>query len=346
MLSAAVLSTSSLLPLSRLMEVVHRIHPNTSIDLFLLRDVDIREIEGVCVSIGIDTTENLVDMLADDRIVPVIINWATQSMREHPVKLSGIATYLPSISSGGDDGLTVLALVNCVRISCELFKMGLMETPIVEIVCGAMAERCPCVSCMQLKSDYQVDSKNDRAELLLVGDRTAKLNMLVAKVSEAVQMLGVYNEMPWSFGLELEPGINYVLNGGDAIREVIGILISPDVPESVRRRVGLNLDIAHYVNALVSVADVVALQEYFVHCHVCENPGMHTRDLPVGVWGTVAGADSVAKYLRTLDKIGATREKGTRPFSGRVALELEGCGRISWLQDGLARLQQRLAELT
>jgi hypothetical protein len=114
------------------------------------------------------------------------------------------------------------------------------------------------------------------------------------------------------------------------------------------KHVGLNVDIAHMRIARIKAADLRPFVDRIVHAHISDHPGMHTHDQIVGSWtnpGLRKGGYS--EYLdlllnRAHSASGQEDSGNSVPFSGAVAVELEGSDRMFWIHDSLARLKHAI----
>ncbi len=140
---------------------------------------------------------------------------------------------------------------------------------------------------------------------------------------------------PFALAAELEPGETYVLNDLAALGMFRNKLAGK---AELKDHVGLNLDIAHMRigEPLIGAADLRPFRDLVVHAHISDHPGMHTRDQVVGRWTSIERRDSgYVPYFELLqDRLRSRADVGL-PFSGAVALELEGCNRLRWIIDSL-----------
>lgn len=105
---------------------------------------------------------------------------------------------------------------------------------------------------------------------------------------------------------------------------------------------GLNVDIAHMKIAEVCPSFLEKHKDWLVHAHICDYPGMHTRDQSFGAWDPVERFRSqFYPYLRVLTEAGRdlTGSRKARLYSNAVALELEGCNRIGWIHQSISAMR-------
>jgi len=292
--------------------------------------------------------------------------------------ISALATFFPDVTSRSQQPvplpdtyldlkctprqLAIQALTNTVELAIELKRRGLIADPcrpsvpsaIVEMVCGTVLDQCHCQAC-------ETDRKNKELDYAVVATRKEKVRLLGDALKEVWTALKG-GDKDWALALELEPGPTYVLRSLKSIRSVFGHLDQVDrelrQKEKVAygplaRHVGLNVDIGHMKIAEVHARSQEELNEGYpsgledfedriVHAHISDHPGMHTRDQAVGVWNPVERLDSVDySYLRLLAQIARDKEprRTGLPFSGTVALELEGCSRIGWIHRSLIAMK-------
>ena len=135
-----------------------------------------------------------------------------------------------------------------------------------------------------------------------------------------------------------------MFNDKSAIDTLLKLLNDDKYAAALRPHVGLNVDIAHMRIAGVKAKDLHPIRDWIVHAHICDHPGMHTRDQVVGTWTPVERYESeFYPYLRLLAEIDPqSPERAGRPFTGAVALELEGCGRINWIHQSLVAMKRMI----
>ena len=384
MLTPSLITSSSTLSLSNLMDEVGRHHPDTLLELFLLRDNDIDECfeadmsEATLASIVASGTfvEDFMKWIMklvgsknwrrNRHGIVSLVDWVTNLGRVREPRsywFSGIATYFPGIvvcdGAGHDDSRqlrkdSIAALVNAIRIACRLYNANWMQQPVVEMVCGTVLDFCSCMQCQKMQADIRdrrQAMKQDSMQCFLVGNRSKKLDVLLDNLVEVCTTAEQHEECvgrPWSLALELEPGITYLLNG-EASLEMLhqklkkrGRASSKDA--ILKRHVGLNLDVAHYSIAGVPVGIIEKLRSIIIHGHICDTPGMHTRDLPVGKWTSASDPSSATRQMLEILSSEAQKQRSrSMPSMSRcVSLELEGCGRLDWVQQGLSNLSYLL----
>ena len=118
---------------------------------------------------------------------------------------------------------------------------------------------------------------------------------------------------------------------------------------------GINLDIMHYRIAGPEAGfpnadfldDRLGAKHYWeriVHTHIADQAtGMHAVDQPLGRHtdlGHMPGA--FCAFLKYFEKRRRTYDplSSGLPFSGSVALELEGCSRIEWIHESVPALRR------
>ena len=340
-------------------------------DLFVLRDTDITDIEAGQPELlpkrrpDEPDTRTSTQILADARNFEPIANWIHRQLDlcneerrrggAGRARVAALATYFPEVSArshldhleGGADRSDVpfrvaeRAIANTARLALRLKKAGLMEHAVVEVVCGSILDRCRCRSCEEKRQEAGEDRRQD---IVIRSERNTKIELLCDRLLDVVgQVRGSAegSDPDWALALELEPGPNYVLNSKTAIDGLIALLRDDAKYEPLRRHVGLNVDIAHMNIAGVEARDLVEYRDWILHAHLCNHPGMHTRDQVVGVWIPVERyCGENYPYLRLLAEIDeSSPDRQGRPFTRTVALELEGCSRINWVHRSLVAMK-------
>lgn len=352
-LGRSVITSCSQKPLGNLIAELNAVSNVSMIDLYVLRDVDLQDMKAEGfellgpskVSPELDADSSAI-VLSIERNVETIADWVEsrlKSTKDRPLtQIAALATYFPHITARSKqefeiDGtklsrrkLAIEAITNTVRLAIELQKRGLMKNAVVEIVAGTILDECNCSRCVGL------GRKNKR--FIFESDRASKLRAFCDGLLDVVNK--VNDDRNWAFAVELEPGTSYVVNSADAIRTLLKIAETEFTPLS--KHLGLNLDVAHAsIVRRRKTLDFSEFKDYVVHSHICDTPGMHTRDQPLGTWQPLEKARA-AEYedLRLLTEIANTRQVGSshKPFTSCVALELEGCARMSWVHNSLSRL--------
>lgn len=342
---------------------------DVAFDLTVLRDADVQSIEASGGPLLFHSAPHgrgrpeptFTQLMADSRNLERISRWFVQKCSS-PVRtqIAALATYFPDVTSLYDwrRELAVDALTNAVRLGFALVEADLARSAIVEVVCGTILDPCECGECQSRGRIFVSDSLT-KFQLLL-----DSLNRVVRQI-EQLQRDGSAPRTPFAFGVELEPGETYVLCDKDSLDGFFSLLDSTAWAQ-LRPFVGLNLDIAHMKIAGVEPAQLRKYTGRIVHGHIADHPGMHTRDQPIGTWTTVhRRANGYRDYVEILCDRSRAASEGSRdsssrwrrwwnshfhspsaltqmdlPFSGGLALELEGCNRISWVFDSLWRMRQ------
>jgi sugar phosphate isomerase/epimerase len=331
----AVLTSSSVYSLDDLFSEVILISRVACFDVMLLRDSDVVELDKAKIlkpelvpsAAGVDNRAftRIMACSPPDRIAEWIIGKCAPFRNREGFRISALATYYPEIASLSPKRreLAVEAVANTVRIAFKLQDAGLMTEPVVEIVCGQLLDTCDCKEC---RNKVFVSSPEEKYEHLL--DSCAKV---------AWQFEG----KRFALGLELEPGENYVLRDRSSLKAIMDRVLADSV---LTAHVGLNVDIAHMKIAGVQLADLEPYLGRIVHAHVADHPGVHTRDQHVGRYTPVQQVreGGYRPYFDLLQKRSLLKEQGL-PFSGAVALELEGCNRIEWIYDSLSAMTHLIA---
>lgn len=339
-LTAGVITSSSIRELRDLFAEVQSISDVNSFDLMILRDTDIAALgrfakQRLNLSGGLPPVS---DILANEDHFELIADWLRQQCKPNPtnrvspsgipshqVNISAFATYFPDITALHDVRRenAICALVQTILHAIHLKRDGFMANAIVEIVCGNVVDPCECSPNTVFKST-----------------QTTKIDILMDSLVATVDRVRDHTESPFALALELEPGVTYVLNK----KSYQGVCYRIGQDSRLRGCVGLNVDVAHMKLAEISAHDLLPFQHQIVHAHISDHPPrMHTRDQVVGEWTTVDRHQSdYLPYLRLLaDRTAKPNDCGL-PFSGVVALELEGCNRISWVHRSLSALRHAI----
>jgi sugar phosphate isomerase/epimerase len=303
------------------------------VDLLMLRREDLRHMTMENVPIVGDSALSVLSNLDN---VPHIVKWLVGHLRPRGARVAALATYVPQITSFNNSHRhrAIDALVGCVAIADRLCAEGLMAHPIVEIVCGTKTDRCKCPTC-----------KAEQSNEITVSDTEAKLRTLIKSLKLLKRRASCRGVGEFYIAVEMEPGATYVLNSLEAMR-LFHTMIQAN--PRLASHVGFNLDIAHMRIAEIEALSLSPLAGRILHAHISDHPFMHTRDQPVGKWTSVecASLTGYTPYLQLLaNRMEAPLPDGHLPFSGAVALELEGCNRISWIRQSLGAMAHSLGAM-
>jgi sugar phosphate isomerase/epimerase len=304
--------------------------PNILFDPLMLRAEDIKHMQ--LEKIPLANCETAAGVLSTHENIPRVAKWLVTHLANGGAKVGALATYFPQITSltKVDQEEAINAIVGCVRIAQELKARELMALPVVEIVCGTITDTCHCDRCAK-KPDIFESTPQAKFE---------QLRHALREVRKRVT--GDY-----FLAVEMEPGATYLLNGIERLMMFNDLVMNDKV---LRANVGFNLDIAHMRIAEIGAAELEPLMPRVLHAHISDHPFMHTRDQPVGKWTSVEcdPEGGYAPYVWLLAKrYDATSDLDgdELPFTGAVALELEGCDRIAWVRQSLDSMDHLFASL-
>ena len=356
-LATSVITSSTTIELPKFLKICSEQFSVSAVDLFLLREQDLTAMGSTLATpSGISLTESSpADVLAlEENIAPVVsyLQLALEQLEGDELQVAAFATYLPGIvarrqkrGSRPRREIASLALANSLHVALELaYRLpARFKNVIIEMVAGTTVDICGCTECTnrgrRLAADWPVEAKT---RLLLEGISHA-VSIVRKRISESAehQHLRELLESPiWAFALEAEPGPTYTLNSLESLKTVMAQR-DKDFPE-LRRHIGLNVDVAHFQMCGITAPQLAGLRDYIIHSHVTGHPKNHTCDQPPGTWFPTDRIESpdYGYYAVLQDQLSTTPR--TLPFSGTVALELEGCDRMSWVEDGLAALRRML----
>jgi len=334
-LESSVISSSS--P-TRLAEFAHesRRCGAQNIDVYTFRHRDVTELRKWAADKSHSELQSLLDanstvaaILQDRNACSQAFEWLVEQLQDGP-RIGGFATYLPSISSNQLKvrQSAIEALVNCIVGAIRTKKtlegseaLGQANPAIIEIVGG---------SCVDVESGGKIR----------IEDRTNKIEQLGESINEVIDRVlnspGVSAEDCWAIGTEIEPGLSYVLDSLESFGKLRKCL-----NEAAVQHCGVNLDIGHMMileEPDKSIEDVV---DSIVHTHVSDHPtGIHAKDWYIGAWNPVEICGS--PFAQHLAKLSQRLAAESLPFSGCLALELEGCSRLSWVRASIGSLNYLL----
>ena len=350
-LTPSIITSSSVLPLEEFFHQIHNVFDDVAFDLMVLRPEDTDQLSLGTRNRGRrESQKTITDIVADhlDDIQKRIANCFERFHQDHPdktLRIAALATYFPDISSNDESRRkkACMAIKNCVKLShylgSERFAEYLDIKPCVEIVCGSLLEPIDAGKAGTWVVQYTPE---------------AKIGVLIKSLKEIKSDLDKEVKAPYALALELEPGDAYVLNNHRSL-----VLVYEAVKDAaIDKVVGLNLDIAHFKIAGISAEflskkkkehniQIDDLTNWIVHSHIADHPlGMHTRDQAIGTFTDVECLpSSFCGYLSLLMKRAShhASQPGGLLFTNAVALELEGCSRMSWIFNSIPHLKRLLA---
>lgn len=371
LLACSVLTSCSERYLEELFAEVRAISGVDLFDLMVLRTRDVRQLDedlGLCKRLGLQAPVHarMMELLAHDQFVVHVLPWIVARCCHARVRIAALATYFPDVTSQyrARRELAIRALANAGRLALGLTAFGCMDHPVVEVVAGTVLDPCSCSSCSP-NSTLQVVFEFDRfgvgGKLDALCDSLRQAIKIVQNDVDAKPTLPLWPMPPVGrrrlpvYAVELEPGPTYVIRDEQSL---LALIHKVDADPVLAFNVALNVDIAHYLIANVppTLLDRPEVLRRIAHAHIADHPGlpggrMHTRDLYLGSFTTVERAEddaelSAGEYYPFLRRL-LLRARQVRetliapdaiPFTGAVAIELEGCNRIFWIHQSVGRL--------
>jgi len=339
-LAAGVITSSSFRDVRSLARELRQLIGLDRLDLFLLREADIKAVRA---SLGqaepIPPPDTIADILKGDGWVDGVFDWIVGALKEEPMQISALATYFPGISSVHESRResACYALATAVKIALKLSEgtRSLMSrVPVVEIVCGSRFDRCNCETCLGKQAESTVFEYRPDAKVRM-------LLKSLRRVRDIVYQSPEWHGRRWVFALEYEPG-DYLLDSVESMQNVVNSL-STDEFDDLSDYVGFNIDIAHFKIGGVSTSQLRQFSDQVVHMHISDHPrSMHTHDQSVGSWtNVIQGKSDYQEYFDWLTEVAHVRRAKPNglPFTGTVAIELEGCNRILEIVDSVSRVR-------
>lgn len=239
-----------------------------------------------------------------------LANQIIRLTRIRGIPVTGIATFFPMLSFPCDHKLAIQSRNALIATSVIAETMSReFEIPIVvESVCGSRMQGL-------YPATRNSSGNSERRKVVvarIVGWKSAIQNVL-SNCRILIEELSHKQANNQTFALELEPGPLFTLNSLRSIQELLSC-------DSLDRRIGINLDIAHFRMANISVQQVERFPELLSrikHSHISG----HHRSAHFGDISLMALNDpsDFVPWLQLLDSI----RKSQKDFSGVVSLELE-----------------------
>lgn len=260
---------------------------------------------------GDQTAEQYLSSLSQNQ--DELIDLANQIIRLTRIRgipVTGFATFFPMLSFPCDHKLAIQSRNALIATSVIAETMSReFEIPIVvESVCGSRMQGL-------YPATRNSSGNSERRKVVvarIVGWKSAIQNVL-SNCRILIEELSHKQANNQTFALELEPGPLFTLNSLRSIQELLSC-------DSLDRRIGINLDIAHFRMANISVQQVERFPELLSrikHSHISG----HHRSAHFGDISLMALNDpsDFVPWLQLLDSI----RKSQKDFSGVVSLELE-----------------------
>ena len=229
-------------------------------------------------------------------------------------------SFFPGITSDcKDTRLEAIRALRCLlQIVAEYNKRAATQIRVVEIVGGGL------IGSREVRTEIRAGRKKP----LVIASISAR-SEIIRRILESFESLADVLPADVSLALELEPGPLFAIAKWQMLEELIRALDSSASfkIKSIRNRIGLNCDIAHWSLADISVDqmwnDVCErglVASNIIHSHISDFGKGHLGDLSPGA---VNGEDFFLDWMQILSRAyPITKEKGRHP-TGHVSLELE-----------------------
>jgi hypothetical protein len=277
------------------------------------------------------------------------------------IQFEAMATYFPDICSRDSAlrGDAARAIENVFRVGLKLHELnpGRFRNRMVcvEVVCGALLKRY---------DDGNPDNPDEKNPWVAVFRRKDKLMWLFESFQGVVRAIEKdFRDagLKFAIAMEFEPGAPYLFglhSRGDysalacadyatETRDLLELFVREIEFSGISGNLGVNFDLGHFRIAGIEpkAIEESGLSRHFVHAHICDHPpGMHTRDFPLGTWSRIGHPSMYAEYLSLLKRraVHFAEHPDGLPFTGAVAIELEGCHHPGWLHSCIPALRSLL----
>ena len=251
-------------------------------------------------------------------------------------RIPAIATFFPEISSLSDEKQRERAgeaLVGAVRLA------SVLKAKVVEFVLGRTVERC------RKKLDRKLEVPEGlQCEFVHTSTPQSRIKKAVEILAETV----CPEARKWGVKLaaEIEPGFSCVLNSPSNVEHFLSEVGNAHIEDVV----GLNLDIGHLLILSHSPKDCIlpttaaGWVKHIYHAHASDNIGHHFRDLVPGTLHSLDSREEERSFRKWIEVCAECADQN-RAFSGYIAVELEGCNRIQWIQRSVLRLSYLIREV-
>ena len=172
----------------------------------------------------------------------------------------------------------------------------------------------------------------------------ASIQALVARLKPLAEK--ALRPKPVFLSVEVEPGPLYSLSDANSVEKFCKA-IDESGSESLKRCIGLNLDIPHW--AFLSDLDLrwlLAPERKFIrdriaHMHICDHAKGHFADNIIGLFND---ENVFREWIKFANQIKAEpRGEDFPEFSGFISCEMEACGKEELLRAGYEKFAQLIA---
>jgi len=242
--------------------------------------------------------------------VEIVSSFLDRKYRRHAIDIAAIHTYLPEIVAS--DSLTAesaqCALLFLIQV-CRSLRNKAHSLKTVVVTAGSTIDQVLWHPGEEHKPQFILRNRSRREMLQLFIDR-------ITPVAEEC-----YADRDFiTLAVELDPGPLFSIGGWDSLSDFCHDL-DTSTSSSIRRCVGVNLDIAHWGFLGGIDPDRVLSSPHVLnricHGHISDHSVGHISDL---VPGTFHEVDEFRKWLNVLKK---RTDGGGVPYSNYVGLELE-----------------------
>lgn len=248
--------------------------------------------------------------------------------------IPALATFFPEISSFNDSDAEKAgkALVGAIKLATTL------KAKVVEFVVGRSVERCH-------KTPIGYDGTRLRCDYINMSNPEERIKRVVEVLRDVVVKNAPEVLKPGCVKLaaEIEPGYSFILNSHDNVNHFVAELADKRLLDGV----GLNLDIGHALilseleegsgRTKITPETAKTWRHQIFHAHISDNIGFHYRDLVPGQYHYLVAGNDESDFRKWIELCAMCSEE-SKNFTGYLALELEACSRIQWIQRSLLRL--------
>ena len=306
----------------------------TSIDLYLLRDIDIERLYGTQGTTGIAQFIASMDDGDIDKLIRHVKSSLDRCRRSRSnvpycrsdVHVKSLATYFPQISNPKEAPMVKKALEQSIKIA------SMLECKCIEIVCGTIVDPGDLTK--------KASDGSEKIEPIYT------IKQVDEKIKELINVLqclcNLAEEKEVCFSLEMEYGPFHLLNCSESINTLFSMISGMKESDRLEKHVGLNLDIGH---ALMMERDDPSLYDTIqkncgriIHSHISDNAFGHFADLVPGTIHSIEPNGEFSRWINLWLKIARDTSIQHRFFTKTISLELECAPTMHWMTDGLSRV--------
>jgi len=220
-----------------------------------------------------------IQLLAEinDREMEVLVQEMLTAVEIAGSKLVALTSFIPEVNLADDVKRADDAVQGLMKIALEIGRQAKAPPPVVQMVAGSSVGNIVEVNKNKDDGKSENDEKSSKRFEVRIADRSQAMSRILRRMSRCLKYIEVNYETRFASQLddlriafELEPGPLFLLHDWESIIDFCELVENSEC-QLVKQKVGLNLDIAHWWLANISVAQVSSapkILDRVFHSHV------------------------------------------------------------------------------